>query len=238
MWEWAMRDEIVRDDFPSARRGYDPAAVRAHLDSAWAYLESVRQTPLAHTAANKVADIVAAAERTATEIEQEARREAEQAQREAVEIREQASREAQQIIDTARSKGNEQTERAEGALVRLIDEADRLRSALATLGQEFTTEMQANGMPDMTPAGAPAGEAPSLQALFPLRRPDSGPLGPTGEAEPESASAAERRLVVRALGVREAPDAPQTAEPENGPGFAPSKERSEAEVQTHPTAHP
>ena len=181
------RDEIVRDDFPIARRGYEPAAVRAHL-------EAVRErTSLAKAAGDRVADLIETAERTAAEIEQAARRNAKQAQREAVETREQALREAQRILDKARSEGKEHAERAVGALTRLVDEADGLRSALAQIGQDVTTELQANGAEtlDMTSQDAPPREVPKSQRWFGFRRHDSRALVLKGQAEPEAAGAAD-----------------------------------------------
>ena len=133
-----MQDEqtIVRDDFPIARRGYDPDAVRAHL-------EAVRErTSLAKLAGDRVAEIIETAERTAAEIEQTARGEVKHAQREAAEIRSQASREAERILTRARSEAKEHAERAAGALTRLVEEADALRTALAKVGQDVTTEIE------------------------------------------------------------------------------------------------
>jgi F0F1-type ATP synthase membrane subunit b/b' len=192
------RDEIVRDDFPIARRGYDPHAVRTHL-------EAIRErTSLAKTAGDRVADIIETAERTAAEIEQTARREAKHAQREAAEIREQASREAQRILNTARSEGKEQAERAVGALTRLVEEADVLRTTLAQIGEDVTTEIQGDTGAetlDMAPEDASPHEVPKSQRSFRFRRPDSRALVPTGEAESEAARAAES-------------DTPGTAKPE------------------------
>jgi DivIVA protein len=192
------RDEIVRDDFPITRRGYDPAAVRAHL-------EAVRErTSLAKTAGNSVADIIETAERTAAEIEQTARREAKHAEREAAETREQASREAQRILDRARSEGKAHAERAVEALTRLVEEADVLRTALAQIGQDVTAEIQADAGAeklDLTPEDTPPPRVPKRQRSFRFRRPDSPALVPTGEAESEAAGAAES-------------DTPGTAKPE------------------------
>jgi vacuolar-type H+-ATPase subunit H len=205
------RDEIVRDDFPITRRGYDPAAVRAHL-------EAVRErTSLAKTAGNTVADIVETAERTAAEIEQTARREAKHAQREAAETREQASREAQRILNTARSEAKEHAERAVEALTRLVEEADVLRTALAQIGRDVTTEIQGDTGAeklDMTRSELSEAElkrvvdadplppkAPKSRRSFRFRRSDSPALVPTGQTESEAAGAAES-------------DTPGTAKPE------------------------
>jgi vacuolar-type H+-ATPase subunit H len=211
------RDEIVRDDFPIARRGYDPAAVRAHL-------EAVRErTSLAKTAGNRVADIIETAERTAAEIEQTAQREAKHAQREAAETREQASREAQRILNSARSEGKEHAERAVEALTRLVEEADVLRTALAQIGQDVTTEIQGDTGAeklDMTPEDAPPREVPKPQRSFRFRRPDSPALVPTGEAESESAGAGQSDTPGSAK-----PETAGTAHPESADDVEPRRRR-------------
>jgi vacuolar-type H+-ATPase subunit H len=200
------RDEIVRDDFPITRRGYDPAAVRAHL-------EAVRErTSLAKTAGNRVADIIETAERTAAEIEQTARREAKHAQREAAVTREQASREAQRILNTARIEAKEHAERAAEALTRLVEEADVLRTALARIGQDVTTKIQWDAGEeklDTTPQDAPARGVPKRQRSFRFRRPNSPALVPTGEEESEAAGGAESETPETAR-----PETARTAHPE------------------------
>lgn len=70
------RDSIVRRDFPPERRGYDRAAVDAHLDAvavAVAELIAARaETGAAGSISTKVASIVAAAEEAAQKIEADA----------------------------------------------------------------------------------------------------------------------------------------------------------------------
>ena len=67
------RQTIMRDDFPSNRRGYDPAAVDAHLDRIADEVEDMRRqaavpAPLSAQAGEQVKAIVEAAERGAQEI--------------------------------------------------------------------------------------------------------------------------------------------------------------------------
>lgn len=76
---------IERRDFPIARRGYDPAAVDAHLRALAAAVEELRRAAaapgpdsLAASAGSQVQAIVAAAEVAAAEIESEAKANAEQ----------------------------------------------------------------------------------------------------------------------------------------------------------------
>jgi hypothetical protein len=96
------RQAIERRDFPIARRGYEPAAVDAHLRALAGEIEQLQrelsdggaQTSLASTAGTQVQSILAAAEATAAELEREAADEArttrEQADRDAAHTREEA----------------------------------------------------------------------------------------------------------------------------------------------------
>ena len=78
------RQSIERSDFPLVRRGYDPAAVDAHLRAVAAAAQeltqrvaSVAQEPsLGSAAAAQVQGILEAAQTTAAEIDREARRDA------------------------------------------------------------------------------------------------------------------------------------------------------------------
>jgi hypothetical protein len=67
------RDSIVRRDFPTNRRGYDPAAVEAHLTSLAGEVEALKRraaepATLSAQAGEQVRAIVQAAERGAEEI--------------------------------------------------------------------------------------------------------------------------------------------------------------------------
>src|SRR4051812_30076880 len=77
------RDAIVRSDFPVGRRGYDSAAVDAHLQRLADEVAELRRAPaaaapagMADAASEHVRAIVAAAEQSAAGIEQAARAEA------------------------------------------------------------------------------------------------------------------------------------------------------------------
>lgn len=83
------RQFIEKRDFPISRRGYDPAAVDAHLRALASAVEELRQAiaereggrasdSLAATAGSQVQAIVAAAEVAAAEIERDAKASAEQ----------------------------------------------------------------------------------------------------------------------------------------------------------------
>jgi hypothetical protein len=96
------RQAIERRDFPIARRGYEPAAVDAHLRALAAEIEQLQRelsegggrTSLAFAAGNQVQSILAAAEATAADFERDAadaaRTTREEADRDAARTREQA----------------------------------------------------------------------------------------------------------------------------------------------------
>jgi hypothetical protein len=152
------RDEIVRDDFPTARRGYDPEAVRTHLRSVAAAFREPSSTPLAAKAADRVAAIVEAAEKQAAEIEVEARSEADR------------------IVAAAREEAKEQVDRAQGAVSKLVEQADELRSAVGKLGSDIASQVKPGG-----PAAAKA-ETPAPPEIDP--QPPHVPE-PTPPLEPE-----------------------------------------------------
>jgi hypothetical protein len=137
------RDDIVRDDFPTARRGYDPEAVRTHLRSIADAVRERASTPLAETAADRVGSIIEAAEKQAAEIEAEARSEAER------------------IVSAARREASEQVDRAQGAVSRLVDHADELRSAVGRLGSDIASQV------GQAPAGTPRAETPAPPEIDP-----------------------------------------------------------------------
>src|SRR3954467_2137011 len=114
------RNEILRD-FPTARKGYEPAAVDAHLREVADELERVQQSngteSLAGVAADSVRGIVEAAEAKAREIEAEARSEADR------------------ILAEARAQAREQVDRAQGSVAGLIGQADELRERIGAMAQ-------------------------------------------------------------------------------------------------------
>jgi DivIVA domain-containing protein len=98
------RQSIERRDFPIARRGYDPAAVDAHLRALAADVQELRERPepgrasesLGSAAASQVQGILEAAETTAADIERHAIEDATQMRQEAAEDAERTRTEAVQ----------------------------------------------------------------------------------------------------------------------------------------------
>jgi vacuolar-type H+-ATPase subunit H len=136
--------------------------VAAHLRAIADALGDRATTPLAGTAADKVASIVEAAERKAAEIEADAREEAER------------------IVTAAREEAGRQVERAQSAVGRLVEQADELRSAVGSLGREITAEVRERAetpTPEISPepARVPEPEPPRDPEPMPPRIPEPEP---------------------------------------------------------------
>jgi DivIVA domain-containing protein len=113
------KDDIVRNDFPTARKGYDPNAVDAHLREVAERVERAKGSDsLASIAAERVGSIIEAAEAKAKEIEADARREADE------------------LLSNARDQARDQLERAQRSVANLIGQADDLRERIGVMAQE------------------------------------------------------------------------------------------------------
>jgi hypothetical protein len=195
------RQSIERNDFPLVRRGYDPAAVSAHLQALAAAAQELSQRAanagaepsLGTAAATRVQGILEAAQTTAAEIEREA-------QRDAQGTREQAAGE----LERARTHV-ETLARAAAALLAQVQSLDGEVSALArSLRAEGASQPDmANGDTSLqdTSQPAPAAEEEreiSLPATVPADveqpaavSPKSGGAGDREAVPPGSAPAAE-----------------------------------------------
>jgi DivIVA domain-containing protein len=152
------RQSIMRDDFPSNRRGYDPAAVDAHLDRVATEVEELRRqaaapappppAPLSAQAGEQVKAIVEAAERGAQEIRDAAQ----------VEAREHVAN-----VTAAADRLRERIEQMERDMTQLVIDlrsgADKLRGDLDELQAGTEALSQAGGAPTPT-AAAPEPAAP------------------------------------------------------------------------------
>ena len=113
------KDDIVRSDFPTARKGYEQAAVDSHLREVAEQVEQADQpASLANVAAQKVAGIIEAAEAKAKEIEADARREADE------------------LLSNARNQARDQLERAQRSVASLIGQADDLRQRIGAMAED------------------------------------------------------------------------------------------------------
>jgi DivIVA domain-containing protein len=137
------REEIERQDFPAARRGYDPGAVDAHLRRVADEFDTVaRQRPgsLAEGASSQVRAILEAAETSARQLRDEAGREA-----------------------------GDHVERVEDAAKEMLDKLDRLQGELDRLlaGLKSTAESLTGSLEELSrdvgtlgPTVQPAPSAP------------------------------------------------------------------------------
>jgi len=118
------RSSIQRSDFPTARRGYEPAAVDAHLRKVADALEGGRQ-PVAAAASAQVQRIIEAAETSAEQLRTEAGEEA----REHVHRVSTAARELLERIGAMHDELGE-------IMDRLREDAGRLSAELRTLERD------------------------------------------------------------------------------------------------------
>jgi DivIVA domain-containing protein len=191
------RQAIERRDFPITRRGYDPAAVDAHLRALASEIEElqrertdgVAEASLASTAGTQVQSILAAAEAAAADIEREALESArtarEDAAQDAAQTREEAIERARVHVAAVAQATSVLLERVgsmDGEVGALIDSlragAGRLASDLAAvetnMGELYDAASGANPEPPDAVAGA------SRQAVVPS--PAAPPQTPAPQA--------------------------------------------------------
>jgi DivIVA domain-containing protein len=180
------RRTIMRDDFPSNRRGYDPAAVDAHLDRIADEVDEMRRqaaapAPLSAQAGEQVKTIVEAAERGAQEIRDAAQAEA---------------REHVAHVTAAADRLRERIEQMERDMTQLIidlrEGADRLHGDLDEL-QAGTDELStARGAAPAAPAPAPPAAS---DAEAPAAPPESTAPAPPAPSAPKNGDSAAARIV-------------------------------------------
>jgi DivIVA domain-containing protein len=184
------RPSIVRHDFPTHRRGYDPQAVDAHLDQLATEVEALLRraaepATLSQQAGEQVKAIVQAAERGAQEIRESAQAEG----------REHVAR-----VTEAADRLRGRIEQMERDIVQVINDlhinVERLHRDLVALQE---------GVGDLS-AAAPASAEPSAPVAVRPSAPAAAEL-PAPVAEPRAPAAAERTAPVAE------PSAPVAAEP-------------------------
>ena len=137
------RDEIERQDFPAARRGYDPAAVDAHLrDVADAFDAVGRQRPgpsFAEGASTQVRAILEVAEASARQLRDDAGRE--------------AGDHVARVEDAAKGM-LDRLDRLQGELDRLLDGLKSTAETLAGSLEELSRDVGTLGAAVAPPAPA------------------------------------------------------------------------------------
>jgi DivIVA domain-containing protein len=177
------RDEIQRRDFPTGRRGYDPAAVDEHLRRvADAFGTGAPQPPsLAAATSEQVREILEAAERSVAS------------------VRENAARDASghvTAVQQATAGMLSRLDELEGELNRLLEalrvSGERLTLGLQQLQADVAASTGATPAPDR-PASPPA-DRPSSPAADP---PPSDPASrPTNGASPSDDDAGARLIAL------------------------------------------
>ncbi|HEY7618478.1 MAG TPA: DivIVA domain-containing protein [Solirubrobacteraceae bacterium] len=196
------RPSIVRRDFPTHRRGYDPEAVDAHLDRLATEVEALQRraaepATLSQQAGEQVKSIVQAAERGAQEIRESAQAEA----------REHVAR-VTEAADRLRARIEQMERDIVQVIIDLRTNVERLHRDLAAL--------QA-GVGDLS-AAAPAPEPPAAEA-------EAGAAGAERIAsrQPPAAEAgagAERNAPQQPAAAEPQAAAPQPSAPANGDAAA------------------
>ena len=143
------RQSIEKRDFPIGRRGYEPAAVDAHLATVAREVEAMKRSKssqpaapaaegrrpsesLASVASSQVQAIVEAAEASAYAIEREARDHAEQSAKD-------AAREAQRTRDEAVERSQEHVGKVHEATALMLQRVDAMESELSALVESLRT---------------------------------------------------------------------------------------------------
>lgn len=236
------RQSIEKRDFPIGRRGYEPAAVDAHLASIAREVEALkrakaggggaapppaeapeaaRQPPqsLASVASAQVQAIVEAAESSAHAIEREARDNAEQTAQEAAQA-------AQRTRDEAISRSQEHVGKVHEATALMLQRVDAMEGELSSLVESLRTganrlsadlSLLSGNMSELYDAAGRPGpaEAPAVTSAPAAPAPPApapDPPPPAKTAAPEVEEA------------EEAEDAPEAAEDEPAPAKAAAAE--------------
>jgi DivIVA domain-containing protein len=192
------RQAIERRDFPVTRRGYDPAAVDAHLKGLAAEFEELQraaagpgEASLASTAGTQVQSILEAAETAAAEIESQA---LEHARSVRLAADHSAERTREEAIERARAH-TAAVERAAAALLERVEsidgEAERLVESLRAGGGRLAGDLGAleRGMGELYDAASGRAAAPGADAE-PSGSTDAEPSG-SADAEPSGSTDAE-----------------------------------------------
>ncbi len=131
------RQSVERRDFPISRRGYDPAAVDAHLRALAVEVEELERSletrggeTLGSAAATQIQSILEAAESTAASIEQ-------QAAAEAAQTREDAARDAERTRAEAVARAQRHVQAVSEATAVLRERVESMDSEVSALVQSL-----------------------------------------------------------------------------------------------------
>jgi len=196
------RDSIVRRDFPTNRRGYDPAAVEAHLSELAGQVEALQRrasepATLSDQAGEQVRAIVQAAERGAEEIRATASVEAAERVAHVTEAAEHLRARVEQMQADVTRVMTELRDEAR----RLCDDLEALRVDAARLGAA-SGEASDAAAPETASAAAPE-TAGAPAAPDPVAPPEAAAApDPAGPANGDTAAA---RIVALDMALSGAP---------------------------------
>ncbi len=134
------RQSIEKKDFPIGRRGYDPEAVDAHLNSIAEQVDDLRSNlrrrneSLADTAAEQVRAIVEASEASANQIRTDA-------EKDAREIRREARTEAKQTREEATAQAGQYVSNVSAATSGMVERLDAVEQELGSLLESLRTSV-------------------------------------------------------------------------------------------------
>jgi len=179
------REQILRDDFQTVRKGWDPDEVREHLRAVANGAKPPSGTPIADGAAERVRSVIAEAETVAEELRAEARLGADELLRdvraESEGLLASARAESERIVAAARAEASERVEQARAAVEGLLSQADDLRARVGTLGASGA-KAEVPGpvvVPEPTPPTIPE------PTPDPVPEPTPDPTPPAPDPEPE-----------------------------------------------------
>jgi len=171
------RQTIEKRDFPIGRRGYETAAVDAHLAMLADELEALRRSAqrtsartdpsLAQSASEQVRLIVEAAEQSAAEIAREAALEARQVRQEAREhaerLRSEAGQQARQHVESVSAAARSMLERVETMQRELAELTESLRSGTTKVNADLS--MLSASVQEVRAATEAEAPAPGAEAV-------------------------------------------------------------------------
>lgn len=174
-------EDIIRLDFPTARKGFDREAVEDHLRIVAAEVSDLwerlgQPAEGSSDASRRVAGIVEAVERQAAEIESEARAESER-------ILGEAREEAGRIIESARQDGHGHVEEVRARV-------QQLSEAAAALERSLSEELRASLDRTLADLGRLRTETDALTAA------DEQLAGPPGESSGDRTTDLDSKVVI------------------------------------------
>jgi DivIVA domain-containing protein len=235
------RQSIEKKDFPIGRRGYDPAAVDAHLAGLADELEELKRSTrrrtesLAVSASEQVRAIVEAAETSAHEIQH-------QAEDEAREIRDEASTEARMTRENATSQARDYVGKVSESTATMLQRLEAMESEMSALFESLRTgsnrlgadlQLLEGNLDEVRDAVAPRprfepeSAAPPVGASVP--EPEPAPAITASVPEPEPAPAISGPLPEHDLFAEQAE--PESSGATEAPGESPSGPGDAAEEE-------